>query len=78
MATFIPVDPRKAEEIKTLPPKAWGKRDISTVTRRLLDGEMLFTRDKKWKPAAKTFERRGMKLHRRTDDGGIYYWATTA
>lgn len=76
---FIPVDRRKAAEIKSLPPKSWGaRRELSPVTLKLLDGEMLFTTDKKWKPSAKTLERRGMKIHRRTDDGGVYYWATDA
>jgi len=75
----ITVDRVQADYVKSLPRRRpTHNAGPSEPVRRLMQGEMLFTRDEKWKPSSKTLAKNGLRLHQRKDDGGYYYWTTAA
>lgn len=77
MSNYHIVDPNKAEDVKKLPPSRGSGSPMSAVTSLLLDGQTLFTENKKVRPAAATITKHGRKLHQRSADGGTYYWAAS-
>ncbi|RLA39643.1 MAG: hypothetical protein DRR06_18790 [Gammaproteobacteria bacterium] len=76
---YILVDHDRASVIRTLDPQTSGKgAKIAEATQQMLNGEMIFSTNKKYHPSTKTLIKRGLRSRSRRDDGGTYYWAEKA